>query len=606
MDNYILKFNTILDKTKLMIKIQSIETIDHVYIRANFYIKENCIAYLQKPIPRPKDQIDQRRLYDAAMSFQAYITRKLKSKKSFIYELLETANESIKLQDYAYVTELCKAMLFFDEEFPDAKSLLSRVKKEYETFVNLMGKEFTHEKLINAMITEKALETEGEKLIITEEEGTQRITASWNKIKRVFDSDIKNALKAFHYAFDLSKKGEFDKAIKEYEKSIKYRNDFGSAYLNLGVLLSRQNQAEKAIENYNKALENGIDSPYLYYNFGIAYSKLSDYDNAVRYYEKAIKKAPKYQKAIDNLIEILLNTKSHTDKLLKYCERLKELNPKYKKPYIIKYQVYMDIKDYKKAVSELSGLINIEKDPLTIFNIGVLKTRLEELNDAIDNFEICSSRHQSLYKDCLYNIILIYYHKKDFFLTNEYLIRLTKWIIANEGKDNAFESYEMILEKLDKPIKLAYSLARLYLEYDETEAGINKLKEIISSGYDFIPALELLAGHYQETGLFEEAISMYKEIIQIDKRNEKAFLNLGIILADQGEYQQAVHYWKMAIDINPNLVEAHYRLGLSYAQLNLMTIALEEFNIVLRLDPKYPKIRDRINLIRKSMYVSDS
>lgn len=606
MDKDLLKFNINIDNKIVKVMIYALELTDTVYVRAEFVIDNEKLIYTQKPIPKPRDQIDQRRIYDAAMSYQAYLLKKMRTPKTFLHELLEVANESVKQQDYTYVMKLCQAMLYFDKDFIDAKNLLARVNKEYESYKDLMGKEFTFEHLKKAIIYLKDIKTDNEVSQINQEQSMEKFTTSWNRLKIVFDSDIKKALRAFQKAYDHSRRKEYSKAIEEYRKSIYHRPDFGAAYLNLGVLLSRQDDVEHAIESYHKARENGVDSPFLFYNYGIAYSKMKEPEKAINNYEIAIKKAPRYQKAIDNLIEIFLEYNIETPKLLSYCNRLKELNPKNIKPYILRYEVFIKLQDFKNALQELQSLQKIHKNPEILFNIAVLFLLNNKPNEAVEQFEGCAGIFKESFKDCYYNIILINYYNKDFFLTNEYLSRMTAWMIHKEGLDNTFIFWEDLLNILDNPVKLSFTLAKLYLDNNEKEMGIKKLKEIISKGFDFIPAMELLADQHHEMGDLDDAAVIYKEIVNIDNRNDSSYLKLGIISAEKQNYEEAIHYWKKCLDINPNSADAHYRLGLSYAQLNHMVLALEEFNTVLRLDPKFPKIRDRINLIRKSMYGSNT
>ena len=99
-------------------------------------------------------------------------------------------------------------------------------------------------------------------------------------------------------------KGDYDKAIKYYEKGLAiYLNAYGAehplvgvAYCNIGNAYQAKGEYDKALEYYEKDLAIDLNTrgtehlsvATTYNNIGLTYGKKGDYDKAIEYYEKAL------------------------------------------------------------------------------------------------------------------------------------------------------------------------------------------------------------------------------------------------------------------------------------------------------------------------------
>ena len=95
-------------------------------------------------------------------------------------------------------------------------------------------------------------------------------------------------------------KGEWDKALEFYERSLKIDQELGdkqgisNSYNNLGILYKDKGEWDKALECYEKSLEmneelgdeQGISSSYG--NLGILYKDKGEWDKALECYEKSL------------------------------------------------------------------------------------------------------------------------------------------------------------------------------------------------------------------------------------------------------------------------------------------------------------------------------
>lgn len=108
---------------------------------------------------------------------------------------------------------------------------------------------------------------------------------------------IETAETYFSRGVESSQKGDFRKAISDYNKAIDVNPEFVVAYLNRGYSYSRMGELDKAIADYTRAIELNPRYAIAYHNRGFVYRKIGDYDRAILDFTKAIEIDPKYASA---------------------------------------------------------------------------------------------------------------------------------------------------------------------------------------------------------------------------------------------------------------------------------------------------------------------
>lgn len=97
-----------------------------------------------------------------------------------------------------------------------------------------------------------------------------------------YSADVDQAIVHYNQGYDYYKKGEYDKAIKELDSSLKFDPNNENAYYGLGNCYYRKQVYEKALDGYNKAIEINPDFANAHYGLGTAYSALRKTDEADR------------------------------------------------------------------------------------------------------------------------------------------------------------------------------------------------------------------------------------------------------------------------------------------------------------------------------------
>jgi|WetSurMetagenome_2_1015567.scaffolds.fasta_scaffold119271_1 transitional endoplasmic reticulum ATPase len=126
---------------------------------------------------------------------------------------------------------------------------------------------------------------------------------------------------------DYYEKGDYDKAIENYNMAILLNPVFSEAYFNRALSYYQLKNFDKSIADYTKSMELDPQNPIIYNNRGDAFYRKQDFQSAVKDYDKAI-----------------------------------QLNPNYLKAFYNRGLSYASIEEYEKAVEDFSKVIKLKAD----------------------------------------------------------------------------------------------------------------------------------------------------------------------------------------------------------------------------------------------------
>ena len=89
-------------------------------------------------------------------------------------------------------------------------------------------------------------------------------------------------------------KGDYDRAIADYDQAIRLEPDYASAFNNRGVAYRLKSDYDRAIRDYDQAIRLKPDYALAFNNRGYAYRQKGEYDHAIRDYDQAIRLKPDY------------------------------------------------------------------------------------------------------------------------------------------------------------------------------------------------------------------------------------------------------------------------------------------------------------------------
>lgn len=155
---------------------------------------------------------------------------------------------------------------------------------------------------------------------------------------------------------DYYEKGEYEKAIENYNMAILLNPIFSEAYFNRALSYYQLKNFEKSIADYTKSAELDPNNPIIYNNRGDAYYRKQDFNNAIKDYDKAITLNPDYLKAFYNRGLSYASNEDY-EKAVEDFSKVVQLKPDFAEAYHLRGlafeyagSVESAIKDYEKAL----------------------------------------------------------------------------------------------------------------------------------------------------------------------------------------------------------------------------------------------------------------
>jgi len=96
---------------------------------------------------------------------------------------------------------------------------------------------------------------------------------------------------------------------------------------------------------------------------------------------------------------------------------------------------------------------------------------------------------------------------------------------------------------------------------------------------------------------FQEAITYFDRVLEIDPNNIDVLNNKGTALAKIGKLDEAITYFDRVLEIDPNIVETLQNKGMVLVEMKKPNEALSYFQKALDLDPDNPIVKRSLEFI---------
>jgi tetratricopeptide (TPR) repeat protein/two-component sensor histidine kinase len=117
------------------------------------------------------------------------------------------------------------------------------------------------------------------------------------------------------------------------------------------------------------------------------------------------------------------------------------------------------------------------------------------------------------------------------------------------------------------------------------ERAISVYKQVIEIEPNFACAHHNLGFAYYKLGDFDEARHELQTSINLNPQNAYFHYTLGLLLHDYPEFEAAIDSFSQAISLNPEYIEALYERGILYDKLKRFEEAKKDFETILQLRP---------------------
>ncbi len=151
-------------------------------------------------------------------------------------------------------------------------------------------------------------------------------------------------------------RGDYDRAIENYNMAILLNPVFSEAYFNRALAYYQLKNFDKSIADYTEAAKLDPQNPMIYNNRGDAYYRKQDFRSAIKDYDRAISLNPNYLKAFYNRGLAYASLEEY-EKAAEDFTKVIQLDPNFAEAYHLRGLAYeyagmisQAIKDYEKAL----------------------------------------------------------------------------------------------------------------------------------------------------------------------------------------------------------------------------------------------------------------
>ncbi len=342
-----------------------------------------------------------------------------------------------------------------------------------------------------------------------------------------FASDIEEklsheALRAeafFHRGNDRYDAGNYEAAIKDFDKAIKLDSKFiakfmprlmRKAYNLRGNAKFKSELYKEAIKDYDKSIALDSKCPWVYYNRARAHLKMSYCKNAIWDYTTIIKLMPNDDFAYYERGNVKAIIGHYKEAIVDYNKAIK-IDPYYFEAYCKRGDAEFHLKQYHKAIKTYKKAMKLRRNnQQALIGINKVKDRMdfiatkwmrEKLNR--DNIKLISSK------------VALYYKSG---IPEKRSIMPVKTIKKDAKKAHASLYYSKDMQKF-KPRKLTKKERR------------------------------------------EKIIADYIRSLEADYKHAKVYNEIGLIKFDSGHSKEANKYFNKAIKLAPMMADGYHNRG---------------------------------------------
>ncbi len=152
--------------------------------------------------------------------------------------------------------------------------------------------------------------------------------------------------------------------------------------------------------------------------------------------------------------------------------------------------------------------------------------------------------------------------------------------------------YERTLRYTPNSIRVLNNLSAEYHRIGRYDEAIALYKKVIDTnpGYSKLyKAYNNLGVAYHDIGKLDEALAVYKKAVALKPDYADMHYNIGLVYRDMGRHEEAIASYKRAIGTNPASADAdmYNVLGISYSELARTKEAIASFKRAIEIDPTY-------------------
>jgi tetratricopeptide (TPR) repeat protein len=418
---------------------------------------------------------------------------------------------------------------------------------------------------------------------------------------------------------------QYSEAKETYDKAVEIDPNVPNLYADLAYIAHKQNDLDLAEENYEKALELKEDPAWKralahtywtnknddkaikafedikeYSISGYIYQNKEDLENAVADYKKAIELDPKDHKSRYNLAQIYYSLGKKEDAKREY-EAVLQQKPNDVEVMFLLASLRQELGDYSVAINYYKDLLDnylTEADKAAVtddkklfknnvqYNLGLAYKMQQNFEAAEESFEDLLdtenhskqfTKNKNVYKELSFIKIALGKNTEAEKIINGWLREdpasvearnlYADFLIHLSDERRAIEQLRLA-SALDTTINTRLKLANLLHSQKNLFEALSEYQTILQDEPENLNALQGAANNFKALGYKDEAVAMYKKIVDQYPNDVLTNYNYGLLLQENKDLEKAKLQYEKVAKLNPKFTQVYYVLGLVYWDLD--------------------------------------
>ena len=133
-----------------------------------------------------------------------------------------------------------------------------------------------------------------------------------------------------------------------------------------------------------------------------------------------------------------------------------------------------------------------------------------------------------------------------------------------------------------------------YLQNQRFNEAVTEYKNALNLDKNFFPAYFNLGLAYMQVKKYDLSIEAFKKALSIQPKSAQVKLNLGIVYNETGKYDAALKELKDAYELNRGSTDVIYEIGRTYEKLGKKDEALYQYQSALSFTPGDKRVQEAI------------
>jgi tetratricopeptide (TPR) repeat protein len=175
--------------------------------------------------------------------------------------------------------------------------------------------------------------------------------------------------------------------------------------------------------------------------------------------------------------------------------------------------------------------------------------------------------------------------------------------LHDQGKyDEAVAKYKQVLDKNANNVVVIYKIASSYFAAAKYDDSLKFARQGSQFKSDYLPQFYLIIGNsLNKLGKTDEAISSFKQALEILPNNQLLHFNLAAILSNTGAFDEARSHLKTSVQLDPEHASSHYALGQIYYKQEYRFPSMLALFRFLTLEPTSQRSQKALSMLEQNV-----